>query len=170
MELSKAKEKFIESWGALGSSWGISKTMAQVHALLLVSNEPLSAEDVMNQLGISRGNANLNLRALIDWELVERESKIGERKEFFAAEKDIWQVATKIANERRKRELAPVLRVLDQVKEVDPESGDAAEVSQFLETVENIENFSRKVDSAFERMTKADKHWFTGTLLKIVKK
>lgn len=169
MELSKAKEKFIESWGALGSSWGISKTMAQIHALLLVSSKPLSAEDVMEQLAISRGNVNMNLRALIDWELVEKVNRLGERREFFVAEKDIWQVATRIANERRKRELAPVLRVLNQVQDVDPESGSAEEVSQFLETVENIESFSKKIDTAFDRMTKADKHWFTGTLLKIMK-
>ncbi len=67
MELPVAKDKFIQAWGGFGSQWGINRSMAQVHALLLVSPDPLSTEDVMDQLNISRGNANMNLRALIDW-------------------------------------------------------------------------------------------------------
>ena len=70
MELPEAKERFIQAWGGFGSQWGINRSMAQVHALLLVSPDPLSTEDVMEQLNISRGNANMNLRALIDWNLV----------------------------------------------------------------------------------------------------
>ena len=70
MTLDEGKESFIQSWGTLGSSWGITRTMAQIHALLLVSPEALSAEDIMAQLQISRGNANMNIRALIDWNLV----------------------------------------------------------------------------------------------------
>ena len=75
MNLEEAKNKFIQSWGTLGSQWGINRTMSQIHALLLVSAEPLSAEDVMEQLNISRGNANMNLRALMDWGLVTKESE-----------------------------------------------------------------------------------------------
>ena len=118
MKLDEAKEKFIQAWGTLGSNWGISRTMAQVHALLLVSPEPLSAEDVMEQLQISRGNANLNLRALIDWGLVQKELRPGERKEFFAAEKDIWKVFRQVVKERRKRELEPMLEVLQTLSKV----------------------------------------------------
>ena len=66
MDLQEGKEKFIQSWGALGSSWGVNRTMAQIHALLLISPEPMSAEEIMEELKISRGNANMNIRALIE--------------------------------------------------------------------------------------------------------
>ena len=70
MQLQEAKEKFVQAWGAFGTNWGINRTMAQVHALLLVSQQALSADDIMESLNISRGNANMNVRALIDWGLV----------------------------------------------------------------------------------------------------
>ena len=85
MDLQEGKEKFIQSWGALGSSWGVNRTMAQIHALLLISPEPMSAEEIMEELKISRGNANMNIRALIDWGLVFKTLIKGERKEFFMA-------------------------------------------------------------------------------------
>ena len=80
MELAEARQKFIHSWGVLGSNWGINKTMAQIHALLLISNEPISTEDIMEELQISRGNTNMNVRTLMDWGIVTKEHKIGEWK------------------------------------------------------------------------------------------
>jgi len=153
----------------LGSNWGIPKTMAQVHALLLISEKPLSAEDIMSQLDISRGNVNLNVRSLIDWGIVDRVTVKGERREFFTAEKDIWKVATMIANQRRKRELEPMLKVLSQVKVVDESGADPEALKAFTSTIENIENFSGKADVLLDKLIKADQHWFTGTLLKLVK-
>ncbi len=70
MKLEAAKQEFINSWGVLGTQWGISRTMAQIHALLLVTPDPIHAEAIMEQLQISRGNANMNLRDLMDWGLV----------------------------------------------------------------------------------------------------
>ncbi len=67
MEFKEAKNKFVQTWGALGSQWGINKTMAQIHALLMISHEAVSMEDIMEELQISRGNASMNLRALMDW-------------------------------------------------------------------------------------------------------
>ena len=81
MEFKQARQKFIQSWGTLGSNWGINKTMAQIHALVLVSAKPLSTEEIMEELSISRGNANMNVRALLDWGLVEKQFVVGERKE-----------------------------------------------------------------------------------------
>ena len=80
MEFKEAKNKYIQTWGALGSQWGINKTMAQIHALLMISIEPLSIEEIMDELQISRGNTSMNIRALIDWGIVFKESKSGERK------------------------------------------------------------------------------------------
>ena len=108
MDLIQGKEKFIQSWGTLGSNWGINRTMAQVHALLLISPKALTAEEIMEQLKISRGNANMNIRALIDWNLVHKELKPGERKEYFCAEKDMWEVVRQIIIHRKKKELEPL--------------------------------------------------------------
>ena len=96
MKLEDAKNRFVQIWGTVGVEWGINRTMAQVHGLLLSSEEALTAEQVMEALLISRGNANTNLRELINWGLVFRENRAGERKEYFYAEKNIWEVAQRI--------------------------------------------------------------------------
>ena len=119
MKLTEAKQQFISSWGAFGTQWGINRTMAQIHALLLISTKPITQDDIMEELSISRGNVNMNIRELISWNLVERVILPGERKEFFTAEKDIWKVATQIVKERKKRELDPMLKLLSQLKNVE---------------------------------------------------
>src|SRR4029079_4241319 len=130
---AEAKQQFVASWGAYGTHWGINRTMAQIHALLLVSPDPLSQDDVMEQLNISRGNANMNIRELIDWGLVERQIISGERREFFVAEKDIWKVFRQIVKERKKRELEPMMKLLGQLGEVDGDKRDR-EVKTFTDT------------------------------------
>jgi DNA-binding transcriptional regulator GbsR (MarR family) len=142
--------------------------MAQIHALLLVSTEPLSADEIMEGLQISRGNANMNLRDLMNWELVQKVLKPGERKEFFTAEKDIWKVSMRIIRERRRRELDPMLQVLDSLKEIDGDKKDK-EVKAFTETIGQIQKFAGQADRALDGLVKADEHWFTGTLLKLFK-
>ena len=166
MDLTEAKEKFIQSWGALGSSWGINRTMAQIHALLLISPEALSADDIMEGLKISRGNANMNIRALIDWGLVYKELKPGERKEFFIAEKDMWKVVKNIITQRKKKELEPMLRVLDELSSVE---GKDAETEEFIKVIQDIKLFSNKADSTLDSLVKADSNWFVGTFLKMIK-
>lgn len=166
MEIDEAKQKFIQSWGTLGSNWGINKTMAQIHALLLVSNEPISTEDVMEQLQISRGNANMNLRALMDWGIASKEIIPGERKEYFVGDKDIWAVARQIARQRKQREIEPVLKVLQEAKNV---TGKDEETKQFKETVSELTDFTSKVDDIFDKFIKSDEHWFYRTLFKLVK-
>ena len=102
MKLPEAKQQFIQSWGSLATQWGINKTMAQVHALLMSTPGPLNQDEMMEQLNISRGNVNMNIRELINWGLVERVILPGERKEYFTAEKDIWKVAKQVIKERKK--------------------------------------------------------------------
>lgn len=168
MELDEAKEKFINAWGTLGSNWGINRSMAQLHALLLVSPEPLSAEDIMEKLDISRGNTNMNLRTLIDWGLVSRHYKTGERKEFFVAEKDMWKVFTRIAKERRKREVEPIFQVLEEVSKVKG-SKNYKEVKAFTDTIDDIQNFASKTDKMLETMIAANENWFISSFMKLVK-
>lgn len=139
MKLSEARQQFISTWGAMGTHWGINRTMAQVHALLMISPDPLTQDDVMAQLNISRGNVNMNIRDLIDWGLVDRVIISGERKEYFTAEKDIWKVATQIIKERKKRELDPMMKLMDQLSKVDGDKKDK-DVKTFVDTINGIKN------------------------------
>jgi DNA-binding transcriptional regulator GbsR (MarR family) len=168
MELKEAKDKFIQAWGTLGSNWGINRTMAQVHALLLVSPEALSAEEIQQELNISGGNANMNLRALIDWGLIKKIHKSGERKDFFWAEKDIWWVFKQVAKERRKREIEPIFSVLEEVSKI---SGNPNEKNNkaFLDTVKGIHNFASKTDKTLELLIKSDENWFINSFMKLMK-
>ncbi len=165
MEYNKAKHKFIQAWGTLGSHWGINKAMAQIHALLLVATEPLSAEYIMAELKISRGNVNMNLRALIDWGIVKKEHKIGERRDFFTAGKDIEELSRQIARERKRREFEPALRVLADVQEVQGDNKKA--VAEFRKVTGDLLHFSRKVDGVLDKFGKSDSNWFYKILLKL---
>jgi len=168
LTLIEAKQQFISSWGAFGTHWGINRTMAQIHALLMVSPDPLTQDDVMEQLDVSRGNVNMNMRDLISWGLVDRVILSGERKEYFTAEKDIWKVATQIIKERKKRELDPMLKLLAQLEDIEGDKKDK-EVKQFVETISGIRKFGHNADQMLDMLVKADESWFLGGLLKIFK-
>lgn len=167
MKLDEAKLKYIHTWGSLATSWGINKTMAQVHALLLVSTKPLSAEDIMETLQISRGNVNMNVRALIDWGIVQKELVIGERKEFFVATKDIWELFKQITKERKKREIEPVLKVLSELQEI---KDDSEEATEFKKVLNDLSKVTTTVNNILDKTIKADEHWLLSNFTKIVKK
>jgi len=166
MEFNEAKDKFIQTWGVLGTHWGISKTMAQIHALLLIHDDVLSTEDIMEFLKISRGNVNMNVRALMDWGIVTKSFKVGERREYFYADKDVWDVARKITEERTKRELEPVIKVLKELKEV---KGNDKEVKRFKKTIIDLESFTSSLNSIIKKFIKSDENWFYKGLLKFIK-
>ncbi len=168
MTLDEAKQHLIQAWGTLGSSWGVSRTMAQVHALLLVSPVPMTTEDIMEALQISRGNVNMNVRDLMDWGIVRKVLKPGERKEFFEAEKDVWKIGMQIAKERKKRELEPIIRALDQVSTIEADITDP-DVKQFAETVENLKKFANNTNNTLETIIKAEESMFWGSFFKLFK-
>ncbi len=168
MELPEAKQKFIEAWGKLGSEWGVNRTMAQVHALLLVSPDALTTEEIMEELSISRGNANMTLRDLIGWGLVEKQHRAGERKEYFFADKNTWNIARQVARERKKRELDPMLKVLGELSSVKGDEKDPA-FKTFKTTTGSIGKLAGNVNKTFETMLKAEENWFWGSLFKIFK-
>ncbi|OOQ58712.1 GbsR/MarR family transcriptional regulator [Mucilaginibacter pedocola] len=168
MQLPEAKSKFIEAWGKLGSEWGINRTMAQVHALLMVSPEALTTEEIMEELKISRGNANMTLRDLISWGLVEKQHKAGERKEYFFADKDTWNIARQVAKERRKRELDPIIKILDELSKVEGDKKDEA-FKTFNKSVNDINKLAKNVDKTLETMLKAEENWFWGSIFKMFK-
>ncbi|WP_339889315.1 MarR family transcriptional regulator [uncultured Flavobacterium sp.] len=167
MEFKEAKNKFVQTWGALGSQWGINKTMAQIHALLMVSNEPVSMEDVMEELQISRGNASMNLRALMDWGIVYKEYKAGERREFFTAEKDLDELAVKISRERSKREIKPALKVLKEVSSI--KSNATEEERHFVDQTTKLYDFVLKADNMLEKATEFKDNWLGRLVIKIMK-
>ncbi len=168
MQLAEAKEKFIQSWGSLGSQWGINKTMAQIHALLLVSAEPLSAEEVMEELLVSRGNANMNIRELINWQLVRRENKPGERREFFVAEKDMWKVFRLILKERKKREIDPMIQIIHELNDVKGDKKNA-EYKEFNAMIKDLDTLTNKGDKMMELVIKSDENWFLNTFIKLMR-
>lgn len=115
--LRAAREEFVAQWGAMGSQWGINRTMAQIHALMMTAVEPIGTDEVMAELEISRGNAHTNLKELVAWGLLRVVVKKGERREFFEAEKDVWKIFTIVTRERKKREIDPALAVLNRCAE-----------------------------------------------------
>lgn len=166
MELQEGKEKFIQAWGTIGSNWGINRTMAQIHALLLISPEALSAEDIRQELNISMGNANMNVRALMDWGLVYKELKPGERKEYFVAEKDMWEVVRKVIVERKKKELEPLVKILDDINAVE---GSSPEVEEFRKVVQDMQLFAHKADTTLDNLVKTKQNWLVNTFMNMIK-
>ena len=168
MKLEEAKQQFINSWGAFGTNWGINRTMAQIHALLLISPDPLSQDDMMEALNISRGNVNMNVRDLISWGLAERIILPGERKEFFTAEKDIWKVIKQIVKERKKRELEPMLQLMDKLEQTEGDKRDR-HVKALMDTVSGIKKLGIQADKTLDAMIKAEENWFVNNLVKLFK-
>ena len=168
MEFIEAKERFINQWGALGTSWGLNKAMAQIHALLMLAPEPLSVEDIMEELNISRGNVSMNLRNLIEWGIVRKDYKAGERKEYFASEKDIWKLTTQVAKERRKRELEPVIEMLEHASKIKINKKDPAQ-KEFIEMSNSLLKFSNQADWFLGKLIKSDQNFFFKTLVRFFK-
>lgn len=163
MKLNEAKEQFIQTWGVLGSKWGINRTMAQIHALLLLSQKSLSADEIMLELGISRGNANMNLRRLMDWQLIAKEFKTGERREFFSAEKNVLLVCTRIMEERRKAELLPAQKMLNSIANIEEDTAEALVVKK---TIRDFQEITNLIDNLFDRIADADEDWIYNVLIK----
>ncbi|WP_291964662.1 GbsR/MarR family transcriptional regulator [Maribacter sp.] len=166
MEFSEAKKHFISTWGELGMNWGINRTMGHIHALLLISPKPLCAEDIINQLQISKGNANMNLRGLLDWRLIYRQSKAGDRKDYFVAEKELWKVFRKTLEKRKQKELNPML---DMIKKISNVQGDSEDSNEFNRFIKDLDAISSAADNALDRLITSDSNIFLNTLVKIMR-
>ncbi len=167
MKLEDAKMEFIQSWGALGSSWGIPRSMAQIHALLLSNEGEMSAEEVMETIQLSRGNVNINLRELINWKLISKQNKLGERKEFFIANHDIWAIAKNIVQERKKRELQPVQDLLQMLKN-EKLDGNAEDVEHFQKIITEISDFVNQMEQLADLMTQLNDNVFFKKMIKML--
>ena len=148
----KAIEQFILLWGEMASAWGINRTMAQIHALLYAESDPLDTDTIMDQLSISRGNANMNLRNLLQWQLIHKVHFKGQRKDYYTAEKDVWNIVSMIVRERQNREIEPIRENLEETLRLFENSGmNDVQEEEFKERIENFIEFLEM----FDRFTKA---------------
>ena len=148
----EAVDQFVLLWGEMASSWGINKTMAQIHALLYAENDPLDTDTIMSQLHISRGNANMNLRNLLQWQLIQKVHFKGQRKDFYTAEKDVWNIVAILVRERHQREIDPIKQnLVDTLKLFEENSDHLQEEIEFKQRIEEFIEFLEM----FERFTKA---------------
>lgn len=111
--LHPAVQEFVLRWGDLGGQWGVNRSVAQIQALLLLSERPLNAEEIADKLGMARSNVSNSLKELLIWKLVWRVPVLGDRRDFFKAESDMWQMANKVAQGRKEREIDPMLTAID---------------------------------------------------------
>jgi len=155
--LIEAREDFVSQWGAIGSAWGINRTMAQIHALLMSFPNALTTDEVMEELQISRGNANSNLRDLVGWGLVRTVIKRGERKEYFEAEKDVWKMFCIIIRERKRREISPAMEVL--AKCVAKTQGlESPEAQEFHKQILSLLEFLRLGERVMESVASSEQN------------
>ncbi len=163
-----AREDFIAQWGAVGSAWGINRTMAQIHALLMTARDPLSTDEIMAELKISRGNANGNLRDLIGWGLIRKVVRKGERKEYFEAEKDVWKMFCTIVRERKRREIEPVMETLSKCSEATGKLK-SAEAREFNRQMKELDEFVRQADRVMEAVARSSRSKLLPLAMKILK-
>src|SRR5688500_14244353 len=121
-KLREAQDMFIRRWGEMGQTWGINRTMAEIHAFLYITGQPQCTDDVMGRLNVSRGNGSMSLRALCDWGIIRRMHRRGERREYFESLSDVWEMFSIIAAERKRREMDPVLETIRNCRNMLAES------------------------------------------------
>lgn len=165
MDYSQARQKFIEKWGEMGAKWGICKTMAQIHALLLISPKELCSDEIMEVLQISRGNVCMNLKALVDWGLIYKTEREGSRKEYYIAEKDILSIFRQIVIHRKKEELEPILELLDECSDVE---GQCTHSQEFCKVIKDIKVFSTKADATLDVLMKTNPNWFMNSFIRMI--
>ena len=163
IKLSPVAQKFVLHWGEMGTRWGINRTVAQVHALLFLSERPLPADEIAETLGIARSNTSTSLRELQNWGIVKIVHVLGDRRDHFVSTKDVFAMFRTIARERKKREIDPTVHVLrDCIAEAGkPKSADAYTRSQ----LSNLLKFFELAGAAYERLEKLE----TPAVLKLAK-
>jgi DNA-binding transcriptional regulator GbsR (MarR family) len=139
-KLSPVQQKFILHWGEMGTRWGINRTVAQIHALLFLSPQPLAAEQIADTLDVARSNVSTSLKELQGWGIVKRVHVMGDKRDHFESMKDVWEMFRVVVDERKKREMDPTMRLLSEC---------IADAEQDTETDEYTENQLRKLHEFF---------------------
>jgi DNA-binding transcriptional regulator GbsR (MarR family) len=146
--LPEARRLFIERWTRMAASWGVPRSMAEVHALLFVEGRPLGAEDLITRLGISRGNASMTLRTLVEWGIVRKEVVPGSRRELFVAEQDVLSLFATVMRVRKEREVDPLCALVAECRAACGVAGAGHEdgLAEFRRKLDDIEMFVRASD------------------------
>ncbi|MFO0880832.1 MAG: MarR family transcriptional regulator [Gemmataceae bacterium] len=160
--LAQVEKEFVDLWRNMSSLWGISPTMAQIHGLLFITGETLSMDDLMVRLGISRGNASMNLARLLEWNLVRKVHRRGDRREYFEALGDVWEMFTHVAAQRKRREIDPMLQTLRQTRErlvqaAQETSGDNPLVVERSRRVDDLLAFLGLMDALAQRFFESNR-------------
>lgn len=166
--LAAARLDFVSQWGALGSAWGVNRTMAMLHALLLTSAAPLSTDDAMETLQISRGNASTNLRELVAWGLSRKVVLPGERRDYYEAEKDVWRIFCTVARERKRREIDPAIEVLRSCAEKTAGLR-SREARQFHRMMKALGEFAELLARVMDRVAASERSKVVPAVLKLFK-
>jgi DNA-binding transcriptional regulator GbsR (MarR family) len=162
-QLPAPLRRFILQWGDLGGQWGVNRSIAQIQALLYVSEEPLNAEQISDILGIARSNVSNSLKELQSWRLISRVPIAGDRRDHFAAETDVWEMAMRVAAVRKQREFDPAISTLTTCLE---ESRAGAKISNEQHArLERLLEFTKTMDRWYVQMLKVP----VGTLHKLVR-
>ena len=154
--LERAQEQFILEWGRMSSNWGINRTMAQIHALLFVSGVPLEVNEIMDRLQISRGNASMNLRELMDWGIVRRFRQPGDRKDVYISDTDPYQMILRVVRERKRRELDPTADAIREVLAMLPEQDETDDARVLRVRLESLLEIFGLIDMGFRHVLKTD--------------
>lgn len=158
----KTVEEFADRWADLGSFWGINKVMGRLYAILLASDRPLTLDDMSDRLGISRGNASMNIRGLKDWGVIRKIRKKGDRRDYYEVDEDIWKMITLFVRERKKRELEPVLDILYRSEGLLRQNltgmadADRKTSEVFLGRLENLRQISSGVNQLLEKFIQGE--------------
>lgn len=147
---SRAQSQFILYWGDMGSQWGVNRSVAQIQALLYLSASPLNAEQISERLGIARSNVSNSLKELVGWKLIRRVPISGDRREHFEAECDVWEIATRVAQGRKEREIDPAMRVLSDC--VAAAENEANPDTVALARMKDMQDFLTVVDTWYDQM------------------
>ena len=148
-KLPAAVEAFVLRWGELGGQWGVNRSVAQIQALLLLSDRPLTAEEIAEQLGMARSNVSNSIKELLNWKLVMRVPVLGDRRDHYVAETDMWQMASKVAQGRKEREIDPmVIAIRAAMEHVD----DPKISPQVRERLYGMHDFINTVEGWYNQM------------------
>ncbi len=174
MKLTPAMERYILHWGEMGSRWGVNKSVAQVHALLYLSGDPLNADEIVETLGIARSNVSTSLKELQSWELIELSHVMGDRRDFFEAKTDLWEMLLTIVEGRKRREIDPTLSVMRKLVIEAREEPDLPKTAR--KRMEKMLDFMEATSGWYDQMSRLPKPVLTklmkmgGKVSKFVKK
>ena len=154
--LAEVEDRFVDLWRTMSSLWGVSPTMAQIHGLLYITGQALSMDDIMARLGISRGNVSMNLTKLVEWGLVRRVHRRGDRRDYYESLSDVWEMFTLVAAQRKRREVDPILNTLRRCREeLSPEvigsAGDEPAARERRRRINELYSFLAQMDNLAQR-------------------